>query len=293
MKPMRVLLIGNRGQLAQVLINLAASTNIECVSIGRPLIDLADAASTRPIMTTRLSGANKPDIVINTAAYTNVDAAENDAEEAARINTKAPGEIAIACAEADIPLIHISTDYVFSGNKARAWLETDATAPASVYGQTKLDGEKAIAANWHKHIIIRTSWLYGGATGNFYATMDRLSKTHGLLQIVDDQTGCPTYVPNLAKAILRIAQQVTDGNAHWGLFNYCDNDSMSWAQFATKIFASLGRSQCRVQPVSTAEYDADAPRPAWSVLNCHRIEQVYGVKQASFEEALRTLAEKP
>ena len=293
MKPMRVLLIGRQGQLAQAVIKLAATSGIDCDAIGRPIIDLADAATTGPVLSAQLSGEGKPDIVINTAAYTNVDAAENDQEAAARINAVAPGEIAAACAEADIPLIHISTDYVYAGENDRALLETDTTAPTSVYSQTKLDGEKAVAANWHKHVIIRTSWLYGGPTGNFYATMDRLSQSRDVFRVVDDQTGCPTYAPNLAEVVLKVTRQVVAGEARWGIFNYCDDSAMSWAEFAATIFASLGRTQCRVEPVSTRAYGADAPRPAWSVLDCHRIEQVYGVTQASFEEALLTLANTP
>jgi len=293
MTPMRVLLIGHQGQLARAVIKLAATSGIDCDAIGRPIIDLADAETIGPVLSLQLSGPDKPDIVINTAAYTNVDAAESDHEAAARINAVAPGEIATACAKANIPLIHISTDYVYADGIDRPLMETDRTAPTSIYGRTKLDGENAIAANWHKHVIIRTSWLYGGSTGNFYATMDRLSQSRDVLLVVDDQTGCPTLAHNLAEAILKVARQVASGHAHWGIFNYCDDSAMSWAQFATKIFTSLGRTQCQIEPVSTQDYGAHAPRPAWSVLDCHRIELAYGVSQASFEKALCTLAAKP
>jgi dTDP-4-dehydrorhamnose reductase len=290
MTPMRVLVLGKQGQLAQAIITLAAKSKIECSAIGRPQIDLADPETTGPVLAAVLAGENKPDIVINTAAYTNVDGAEDNIGAATRINAIAPGEIAAACAAADIPLIHISTDYVYAGNVSRPLLETDPTAPASVYGKTKFEGEKAVAENWAKHIIIRTSWLYGGNNANFYASMDRLSQTHELLRVVDDQIGCPTFAPNVAEAVLKIAQRVTSGEPHWGIFNLCDDSAMSWAQFATEILASLGRKQCRVQPVSTEEYGAKAARPAWSVLDCNRIEKTYGVKQASFSDALSLLA---
>jgi dTDP-4-dehydrorhamnose reductase len=293
MKPLKVLVIGSQGQLARAINELAANAGIKCSTVGRPLIDLADSATIGPKLVTQLSGATKPNIVINTAAYTHVDAAEKCTGTAARINAAAPGEIAATCARVDIPLIHISTDYVFSGEKAQPWLETDVPAPTSVYGRTKLEGEKVVALTWHKHVIIRTSWLYSRSLGNFYATIDRLSQTGEMLRVVADQTGCPTYAPNFAKVILKVAQQVVDGNPYWGIFNYCDDTSMSWAQFATSICDSVGRTKCKIEPVSTEGYGAIAPRPVWSVLDCQRIEQAYGVTQASFGDALRLLATKP
>jgi dTDP-4-dehydrorhamnose reductase len=290
MTPMRVLVIGQQGQLAQALVRLCGDNKIDCETIGRPTMDLTDPARTGPALSARLSRALKPNIVINTAAYTQVDAAERDPETAKRVNAIAAGEIALACATADIPLLHISTDYVYAGDFDRPLLEEDTTQPASVYGRTKLDGEQAIAANWQKHVIVRAAWLYGGAKDNFYATINALSQTRETLKVVDDQTGCPTFAPNLADVLLEVSRHILSGKPSWGIFNYCDDTAMSWSDFAKKIVLANGRTECRIIPVTTLEYGAQASRPAWSVLDCTRINRAYGIEQASFDKALQTSA---
>lgn len=286
MAPVRVLILGHQGQLARSLATQAAGLGWSVDQIGRPDFDLAAPETAATALEQRLASA-RPDIVINAAAYTAVDAAETDRDQAFKVNAIAPGRLAKVCAAADIPLIHVSTDYVFSGEQDRPWRETDGPNPVSVYGESKLAGERAVAAAWHKHIILRTAWLFDGSGQNFLTTMLRLGASRDALSIVADQRGCPTPVGALAAAIVELAGRGEALEGCWGVYHYCGDTIMSWAGFAEQIFAAAEMPAIMIEAISTEAFGAPAPRPRWSALDCSKIEQVFGIKAADFQTGLK------
>jgi dTDP-4-dehydrorhamnose reductase len=231
--------------------------------------DYPEIDITQPQAVRELIAAVKPRAVVNCAAYTNVDKAESDEEAAYRVNALGPKHLAQACGDLDIELVHISTDYVFSGDPIiengapRQYIEEDVCAPATAYGRTKLAGERFVQGGCGKWYILRTAWLYGDG-GNFVRTMLRLAETSDMLRVVDDQIGSPTSTADLAEAIPALI-----GSGAYGLYHATCEGRCSWYEFAKKIFALRGRDM-RVVPVTSAEYPRPAPRPKWSVLeNAH------------------------
>ena len=200
---MKVLVIGAQGQLARSLLEFAKSADISVVAVGRPELDLL-----KPTTVARAIEDAASDVVINTAAYTAVDKAEAEPELAYAINAEGAGRVAEACARKNIPLIHISTDYVFNGALARPYREDDQAAPLGVYGQSKLEGERRVADVWQRHIILRTAWVYSPFGHNFVKSMLRLAANRSEIGVVDDQVGNPTYAPHLAAGILAVARQI-------------------------------------------------------------------------------------
>lgn len=285
MAPARILILGREGQLAQSLASQAAGLGWTFDQAGRPDLDFA-APQTAGEQLKRKIDTTRPDVVINAAAYTAVDKAESDRDQAFKVNAIAPGIIAGVCAAAGIPLIHVSTDYVFSGANDAPWRESDTPRPASVYGESKLAGEAAIASAWDKHIILRTAWLFGGSGSNFLTTMLRLGRTQDRLRVVADQRGCPTPVPALAAAILHIAAMRNDLERHWGVYHFCGDTVMSWAEFAERIFAAARMTGVGVEPITTEAFAAPAPRPQWSALDCRKIEQAFSIRAADFQSGL-------
>ncbi|MDL2246071.1 dTDP-4-dehydrorhamnose reductase [Methanobrevibacter sp. OttesenSCG-928-K11] len=201
-----------------------------------------------------------PDIVINTAAFTDVDGCESNKDLAFKINAIGPENLAIACKEIDSPLLHISTDYIFNGQNDKPWVETDKTGPISVYGETKLQGELAIEKNLDKFFIIRTAWLYGLNGPSFPKTMLELAKNNNEISVVDDQVGSPTYTKDLALAISQLIK--TD---LYGIYHITNSDYCSWYDYAKLIF-KLKNIDVDVKPVTTEEFPRPAPRPKFSVL---------------------------
>jgi dTDP-4-dehydrorhamnose reductase len=233
----------------------------------------------------------RPSIVINAAAYTAVDQAEIDAAAALAVNRDGPANLARACADKQIPLIHISTDYVYSGTKKGAYVEEDPVAPAGVYAKSKAAGDREVAAGLKEHIILRTAWLYSVYGHNFVKTMLRLGHEKESLRVVDDQYGCPTNAADLAEAILLISGQLRDkGRLPWGTYHYCGKGVTSWFGFAKKIFEISTKYDSfgfkTLQPVATREYPTPAPRPANSVLDCSKIDHAFGVVLCPWEESL-------
>ena len=273
MKGAPILVIGRSGQVAQAL---AALRHPHMIFAGRPEADLGDARSLQ-----RLLDSKRPAIVLNTGAYTSVDGAESEPEAARAVNAAGPGHLAGACARAGILLIHLSTDCVFDGRKASAYLPDDETAPLGVYGATKLDGERAVAAAAPRHLIVRVSWIFSQFGSNFVRTMLNAARTREEVTVVDDQSGCPTHAPALAAALVKIAEAAcAPGFAAWGTYHLAGAGETDRASMARAIYAESARSggpQARVRAVSTADYPTPAARPLNARLDMTRTTDVFGV----------------
>lgn len=236
------------------------------------------------------------DIVINAVAYTAVDKAEMESEKARIINVDAVAALAKACQSRNVPLVHVSTDYVFDGKKQGGYIEDDATAPLNIYGRTKLAGEVAIRNSGARHIIIRTSWVYSAVGTNFVKTMLRLGRERDQLRVVADQYGSPTSAADIAATILQICGRVTQNPSEscFGVFNYAGSGTTSWYGFAKAIFDAVREIQKvpEVLPIPASDYVTPAQRPANSELNCSKIREVYDIQTVPWTEALeRVLSE--
>jgi len=284
---MRVLVIGKTGQLARALKTVAgADTRIDF--LGRDRLDLMV-----PGMAAEVIAAGRPDLVINAAAYTAVDAAEDERAAAERINGVAVGEIARAAAAAEAPLIQISTDYVFDGSKAGTYGESDPVKPVNAYGASKRAGELAALEGNARAVVLRTSWVYSPWGRNFVLTMLRLARKLDRLRIVDDHYGNPTSALDLAGACLTIAGELVGtpaGRPVWGLYHYAGRGTCSWADFAAEIFEQAGRRGIVRPPgidrIGTAEFPTPARRPRNSALDCRKFEATFGLETISWRSAL-------
>jgi dTDP-4-dehydrorhamnose reductase len=285
---MRLLIAGWQGQVARALVELAPSaSDIEAFAVGRPGLDLCNAATIKRAMTDF-----RPDVIINSAAYTAVDKAESEQDAAFALNRTGAGLLAEEAAKRGAAIIHISTDYVFDGQKPAPYVETDSVAPQNVYGQSKLQGEQAVRQVNDKHIIARTAWVYSATGSNFVKTMLRLAGERDNLRVVDDQTGNPTYAPHLAKALLEIARKVRHEprDEQWGTYHLAGRGEVSWCGFAREVFrvsAGQGGPSATVMPITTAEYPTPAARPKNSRLDCNKAEQTFGVTLPDWREGVR------
>ena len=255
---MRLLVTGAQGQLGAELVQLAADTELDFVGYGRAQLDLTNWKS--------VSAAVKDfDVVINCAAHTRVDAAEGkEGEQAFLSNAVGVKNLAAACAHADVRLIHLSTDYVFNGKSSVPYVETDATNPQSVYGQSKLDGERsALDAHPYGAFIVRTSWVYGAYGPNFVRTMLKLAESRETVSVVNDQVGQPTWTRDLAAGLLALARS----EAAPGIYHFSGEGACSWFEFAQAIFEYSGLDPARVLPTTSSEFVRPAPRPAFSVMS--------------------------
>ena len=251
---MKILIAGSNGMLGHDLQEVLKNKH-ELILTTSKTLDITDKNHTIDFILN-----NKPDIVINSAAYTNVDGCEENQDLAYSVNGQGPKNLAIACSELDIPLVHISTDYVFNGKNNRPWVEDDEIGPISVYGKSKLQGEINIRENLDKFFIIRTAWLYGINGGNFPKTMLELAKTHPEITVVTDEVGCPTYTLDLAKAIAELIE-----SDYYGIYHITNSGSCSWFDFAEYIF-EIANLDIKVIPVTASEFARPAPRPSYSVL---------------------------
>ena len=261
-----------------------ASARLPVLGLARAELDIRDRSAVREAIE-----RSKPGIVINAAGYTSVDRAESDAEAAFAVNRDGAGNLASACGTSRIPLLHISTDYVFDGRKSGAYLEDDATAPLGVYGASKLAGEESVRARLEEHVILRTSWVFSAHGANFLKTILRLARERPTLKVVRDQEGGPTPAGAIAEALLAIAAAVDRGERRWGTYHLCGAPATSWYGFASAILEagakSLGRS-ARVIPITTAEYPLPARRPFNSVLDCAKIKRAFGIGQPDWRGSL-------
>jgi dTDP-4-dehydrorhamnose reductase len=270
-----VLVAGASGQVARSLGGLA-STDFRFVPLGRPEFDLADRGSID-----RAIEALAPVAVVNAAAYTAVDRAESEPEAALALNRDGAGALAEAAARAGVPIVHISTDYVFDGAKPEPYAETDPTGPLGVYGRSKLEGEAAVAAANPAHAILRTAWVYGPVGANFLRTMLRLAGERAVVRVVADQHGTPTYAPDIAAGIAAVLRRMLadPAAADWrGPFHMVAGGETTWAGFAEEIFrrsAERGGASARVEPITTQDYPTPAQRPANSRLDTTRFRQTF------------------
>ena len=271
-----LLIFGRTGQVALELARLAPDARF----LGRDEADLANPAA----CAASILGA-RPAAVINAAAYTAVDRAESDQGTARLVNAEAPGAMAKACAELGIPLVHVSTDYVFDGSGAAARAENAPTGPLGVYGQTKLDGERLIAAAGGQWAVMRTSWVFSAHGTNFVRTMRRLGAERGRLTIVADQVGGPTPAADIAAALLAMARAMVADPSKGGIYHFAGAPDVSWADFAREIFARSGLSP-QVVDIPTSAYPTPARRPLNSRLDCSAISRDFGIPRPDWREGL-------
>ncbi len=275
---MRLLIAGWQGQLARALVELAPGVrDIEALAVGRPALDLCEPASITRAMTDF-----KPDVIINTAAYTAVDKAESEPEAAFTLNRDGARLLAEAAARRGAAIIHVSTDYVFDGAKPAPYVEDDPTGPLNVYGRSKLEGEAAVRVANPRHVILRTSWVHSATGANFVKTMLRLAAERPALSVVDDQVGSPTYAPHLAEATLAIARRIArDGaSAPWGTYHAAGQGTCSWCGLAREVFrvsAATGGPAVPVTAIPTSAYPTPARRPMNSRLDCSKLSAAYGI----------------
>lgn len=286
---LRILVTGWDGQVAQAMLALEAE-DLHVLAVGRPALDLTDIGSIE-----RVIAEVSPDVVVNAAAYTAVDKAESDEDTAFAINAQGAGNAAAAAADAGLPIIHLSTDYVFPGNKETPYVETDSTGPQSAYGRSKLAGELAVAETNPRHAILRTAWVYGSYGNNFLKTMLRLAETRDTLRVVADQHGTPTYAPDIASGIIAVARRlVSDANAPAGVYHMVSSGETTWAGFAEEIFrrsASLGGAAAKVEPIGTADYPTPARRPANSRLDTTLFTKTFNHRLPSWQSGVERCLE--
>ena len=287
-KPIAVLQFGTVGQLGRELIR-AASGHAN-LSIRALHLDQVDFRHPQQVIDA-VRSAGPLDAVVNATAYTAVDKAEAEQNLARQINAVSVAALAQTCRERNIPLVHVSTDYVFDGTKAEPYLESDKPNPLGTYGRTKLEGEEAIRVAMDRHVIVRTSWVYSAHGANFVKTMLRLGAERDELRIVDDQQGAPTSAANLASAILAIVTRIAAGGGPelFGTFHYTDSGETTWRRFAEAVFeeaASRIAIKARIIPITTTDYPTPARRPMNSRLDCIKIEHVYGVVRPPWRESL-------
>jgi dTDP-4-dehydrorhamnose reductase len=280
-----ILVFGGGGQLGRELAQQAAERGLVVCAVGQAEADIADAAAVK-----RAIEVASPELVVNAAAYTQVDRAESEPEAAFRANAVGAGVIAAACGAAGLPLLHVSTDYVFDGSKPTAYVEHDPIAPLGVYGASKAEGETNVRRLLERHLILRTSWVYGIYGQNFLKTVLRLARERDELRIVADQRGCPTGTADIAEAILAIAPRLAAGEPVWGTYHFAGQGATTWHEFATAIVdaqAPIANRRPIVVPIPTAEYPTAARRPANSELDSSRFASIFGIKAKAWRERTR------
>ncbi|WP_299555900.1 dTDP-4-dehydrorhamnose reductase [uncultured Tateyamaria sp.] len=274
---MTILVFGQTGQVATELQRQAAVT-----ALARAQADLTDPESCAAAIR-----AHAPRAVINAAAYTAVDKAEDEPDLAHAVNGTAPGAMAQACADLGIPFLHVSTDYVFDGTGTAPWQTDDATRPLGVYGASKLAGEQAVQAADGTYAILRTSWVFSAHGANFIKTMLRLSETRNALNVVADQIGGPTPAADIAATLLHMADAMTEGQGG-GIYHYAGRPDTSWACFARETFAQAGRT-VTVTDIPTTDYPTPAQRPLNSRLNCTLLETDFGIPRPDWAAGLHNV----
>ncbi len=272
---MTILVFGKTGQVGRELIS-----PVSILSLGREVADLSDPAGCAAKI-----HELRPDVVINAAAYTAVDRAEEEPELAHVINAEAPGAMAVACAELKIPFLHVSTDYVFAGSGNEPWAVADTPNPIGVYGRSKLAGEVAVVAARGNHAILRTSWVFSAHGANFVKTMLRLAATRDEISVVADQIGGPTAAADIAATLRVMAGRFLDGQVARGIYHFSGSPNVSWADFAREIFRQAGLTT-RVIDITSEQYPTPAKRPLNSRLDCEDLARDFWVEQPDWRQSL-------
>ncbi|GEM56531.1 dTDP-4-dehydrorhamnose reductase [Flavobacterium branchiophilum NBRC 15030 = ATCC 35035] len=281
---MVVLVTGANGQLGQSMAHLSVRyAQIDFVFCDSKQMNITDFEAVKAVFK-----SVNPDVCINTAAYTAVDKAESDQENAIKINVKGAQNLALVCKEFHTKLIHVSTDFVFDGQHQKPYTEIDIPKPTGVYGQTKLDGELAIAAVFSQYYIVRTSWVYSQFGNNFMKTMLRLGAERDTLSVVEDQIGTPTHALDLADALIQMALFTDQNNEfpQYGIYHFSNEGQCSWFDFAQKIF-EIHQMSIDVKPIPTQSYPTPAKRPAYSVLDKTKIKTVLGITIKNWDDRLK------
>jgi dTDP-4-dehydrorhamnose reductase len=287
---MRIAVTGREGQIVRSLLERGPAAGHDIIALGRPELDLAGI----PGKIIDVIVQARPDAIVSAAAYTAVDRAETEPEVALAINARGPAALAEAASRLAVPLVHLSTDYVFDGYKSSPYDESDATHPTSVYGQTKLAGERAVLAAHDNVAILRTAWVYSPFGANFMKTMLRLAQDRDAIGVVADQCGNPTSALDIADGILTVAANLvgTPDASQRGIFHMTGSGDASWAEFAEAIFsasAAAGGPACRVRRITTKEFPTPAKRPANSRLDSHKLARAHGVKLPDWHQSTATI----
>ncbi|MCK5507894.1 MAG: dTDP-4-dehydrorhamnose reductase [Desulfobacterales bacterium] len=283
---MKILVTGSNGQLGSELLIQGNNLDYEILPADLPDLDITDKTQVKQ----RLE-KSRPSFVVNAAAYTNVDKAETEQNLAFAVNRDGPANLAEICAEFEIPLIHISTDFVFDGKKNYPYMESDSVSPLSIYGESKVQGEFEIRSRLKKHIILRTAWLYGVHGQNFVKTMLRLGREKEVISVVADQFGSPTSAADLTATILDIISGIQNSpDITWGTYHYCGEGITTWHWFAEEIL-KLAKHYIpiktkKVKPISTDEYPTKATRPGFTALDCGLIKKNFGISSKPWQDSL-------
>jgi dTDP-4-dehydrorhamnose reductase len=290
---LRIAVTGTKGQVAQALQERGPARGVEIVALGRPDLDLMAPETVGPALR-----AAKADVIVNAAAYTAVDKAESEPEISDAVNARGAGAVAAAAAALGVPVVHLSTDYVFAGDLDRPYREEDPTGPTGAYGRSKLAGEAAVAAASPEHVILRTAWVYSPFGANFVKTMLRLAGTRDAITVVADQHGSPTSALDIADAVIQVCSnlQSRHGDASLrGVFHMAGTGYTTWAGFARTVFeasAAHGGPAARVEPIPTSAYPTPARRPANSRLACGKLLAVHGVALPDWRASTRATVER-
>jgi dTDP-4-dehydrorhamnose reductase len=291
---MRLLIAGWQGQVARALVEAApACPEVRACAVGRAALDICEARS----IERALSDIN-PTLVINSAAYTAVDEAETEVERAYALNRDGARLLAEASARRNIPIIHLSTDYVYGGHKRDAYVEDDPTDPVTVYGQSKLEGEEAVRAANPQHVILRTAWVFSPSGRNFVKTMLSRAAENERISVVNDQRGSPTYAPHLVDAILDLARKLSgakDGEVPWGVYHATGAGTATWCEMAQEVFrcsAKLGGPTAVVDPIASTDYPTPAQRPVNSRLDCSKLNRAFGITLPSWQAGVAQCVER-
>jgi dTDP-4-dehydrorhamnose reductase len=285
---MKVLISGAQGQVGKELVAISQQQGLDVIAAGRKELDITQLKSVEDYIQ-----SNKPEMVINAAAYTAVDKAEDEQDIAYAINKNGAENLATACKEHNIPLLHISTDYVFDGTKKEAYSENDEVSPLGVYGESKWQGEEAIRQQLPQHIILRVAWVFGAQGNNFVKTILRLSQERNELNVVADQFGGPSPAKNIAETLISLARQYQKENTlEWGTYHYCGTEKTNWCEFAKEIFKQakeqgLIEKEMKVNAITTTEYPTPAKRPVNSMLDCSKIKNTFGIEMPNWKKALK------
>jgi dTDP-4-dehydrorhamnose reductase len=282
---LRILVFGTAGQVGRALTETASRLGWELLAPSRAEVDIADAQAVAACVR-----RSEPEAIVNAAGYTAVDRAETETDEAFRVNCDGALTLARAAAAADLPLVHLSSDYVFDGRAREPYTETDAVGPVSIYAKSKEAGERAVRESCPWHVILRTAWLYSPFGTNFLRTMLSLGEEQAELAIVDDQVGCPTAGADIADAITKIlAVSRSDGFDAWGTYHCVGADAVTWYGFAKIIFncgERFGLAQPKLKAVTTAEFPRPAQRPAYAVLSTAKLERTFGIRPGRLRDGV-------